>query len=198
MSEANQLQKIYEDPKLIAAIEKIRGLLTPGEAFQTYAAQERIHALFNRRIIVVATTGRLIFVFRGLFGGFRMVDVRWQDLKDAVISEGIFGSHLTAVRVKGQPIEARGLRKQQAQQLYVICQTQEQVWREKNRVREMEEMRAKSGGVHLGSGGMAAPAVAAPAVDPVAKLQKAKEMLDRGLISDVEYETIKAKVFAEM
>jgi hypothetical protein len=70
----------------------------------------------------------------------------------------------------------------------------EQEWREKRRVREMEEARAKSGGVYLGSG----QGAGSPAEDPVAKLSKAKQMLDQGLISEAEYETVKAKILSSM
>src|ERR1035441_570262 len=44
-----------------------------------------------------------------------------------------------------------GLRKDQAQGMYRICQQHDQVWREKRRIRELEELRAKSGGVQIGS-----------------------------------------------
>jgi membrane protease subunit (stomatin/prohibitin family) len=41
---------------------------------------------------------------------------------------------------------------------------------------------------------VAAPAAAAPAADdPVAKLTKAKQMLDAGLITQADYDTLKAK-----
>jgi membrane protease subunit (stomatin/prohibitin family) len=44
----------------------------------------------------------------------------------------------------------------------------------------------------LGVGGMQQP-VAPAADDPVAKLKKAKEMLDLGLITQDDYDTLKAK-----
>ena len=44
----------------------------------------------------------------------------------------------------------------------------------------------------MGVGGMQQP-VAPPADDPVAKLKKAKEMLDLGLISQADYDALKAK-----
>jgi hypothetical protein len=50
--------------------------------------------------------------------------------------------------------------------------------------------------VHLGA--PAASVAAAPAEDPVAKLAKAKQMLDQGLISEAEYDTLKAKILSSM
>jgi hypothetical protein len=61
-------------------------------------------------------------------------------------------------------------------------------------VRDMEEARAKSGGVYLGS----MEGAGSSAEDPVAKLAKAKQMLDQGLISEAEYESVKAKILASM
>ena len=89
-------------------------------------------------------------------------------------------------------MEFRGLRKDQAQAVYRICQTQDQAWREKRRVRELEELRARSGGIQVTS----APARRQPARsgDAVRRLQEAKQMLDARLITDAEYEAIKAKI----
>ena len=59
------------------------------EILQHWAIQERPYALLSRRSVVAGTSGRLIIIHRGLLGGFQMIDVRWQDLKDAKINEGI-------------------------------------------------------------------------------------------------------------
>jgi hypothetical protein len=91
-----------------------------------------------------------------------------------------------------------GLDKASAQAVYRICQAKEQSWREKRRIRELEELRAKSGGIQLG-GGVGMPiAGERTSTDPVERLAQAKEMLEKGLITDAEYEGMKAKVIAEM
>lgn len=143
---------------------------------------------------------------RSLFGGFRLHDVRWQDLKDVTLRVGLFGADLHVLSLKSNDLAIAGrttstltcdgLRKTQAQNVYRICQTHEQAWREKRRVRELEELRAKSGGIQLGSTpGVAAPVGASPGEDdPVVRLQRPKEMLQKGLITDAEYEAIKARV----
>ena len=87
-----------------------------------------------------------------------------------------------------------GLRKLQAQQVYTICQAQEQSWREKRRVRDLDELRAQSGGIQLGGQPGSALGLAASIPDPAERLRRAKEMLDTGLITDTEYESIKARV----
>jgi hypothetical protein len=169
--------------------------------------QRRLFALNHRRLVVCATSGRFIALSRGLFGGYVPTDVRWQDLEDASISAGIFGATLTITSLAtddmasrglvGRALRIPGLRKEQAQQVYTLCQAQEQAWREKRRVRDLDELRAQSGGVQIGggvAGGAAASLAAAAGGDPAERLRKAKEMLDGGLITDAEFESIKARV----
>jgi len=185
-----------------AALAQLQGLLVPGETLQTYAVQSRLFALSKRRVLVGATSGRLIAIFRGLIGGFRVTDLRWQDLKDVRLDVGIFGADLTVTVLDQSDLATaeraagallfHGLRKDQAQAGYRVCQAQEQAWREKRRVRDLEELRAKSGGLQVGAGGLGAPA--GGETDPVERLKSAKEMLINGLITDAEYEAIKAKV----
>ena len=93
-----------------------------------------------------------------------------------------------------------GLRKDEAQEVYRACQAQEQSWREKRRVRELEELRAKSGGISLGAGmsggGGGAPADGPQA--PAARLQRAQEMRLQGLLTDAEFEQVKARILADL
>jgi hypothetical protein len=197
-----------EDYRVQDALAQLRALLVPGETMGAYAVQRRMFALTHRRIIVCATSGRFIYLSRGIFGGYTPVDVRWQDLDDASVSAGIFGATLTITSLASDQIAARehagrrmtigGLRKEQAQQVYTLCQAQEQAWREKRRVRDLDELRAQSGGVQIGgpipgTSGTAAASLQATG-DPTERLRRAKQMLDDGLITDVEYESIKARV----
>jgi hypothetical protein len=195
-----------EDTRVGSGLRELNGLLVPGERLLAYAVQRRIFALMHRRVIIGATTGRFIGLSRGLIGGYTPVDVRWQDLKDVSIRAGIFGADLTISSLAtddfgshGHAAAGRqifsGLRKDQAQQVYKICQAQEQSWREKRRVRDLDELRAESGGVQFGgmpmAGGVAGPSAGG---DPTERLRRAKQMLDDGLITDTEYESIKARV----
>ena len=93
-----------------------------------------------------------------------------------------------------QMVQFEGLRKEQAQAVYRICQGQDQAWREKRRVRELEELRARSGGIQVSAGGLGQAGAAEG--DSVRRLQEAKQMLDAKLITDAEYEAIKARIFA--
>ena len=194
------------DPRLMRALEELKALLIPGETIEAYAVQRRLFALVHRRLLVAATTGRLIGIQRGIFGSFHPTSVRWQDLKEARVDIGALAANLT-IHFFGSPDLAiagneasrtfSGLRKKQAQAVYRVCQAQDQAWREKRRVRELEEMRARSGGIQLGgsSPGAGLASTANPGQDDtVARLEKAKAMLEKGLISDAEFEALKARI----
>ena len=84
-----------EDYRIAEALGQLRALLVPGETLQAYAVQRRLFALAQRRLVVAATSGRFIAFQRGLFGGYTLGDVRWQDLQDASLRAGIFGADLT-------------------------------------------------------------------------------------------------------
>ena len=193
----------------LPGLDVIHSLLIPGERLECHAIQRRLFALTHRRIVVGATSGRLIAVHRGLVSGFTVEDLRWQDLRDAQLKVGIFGAALTIsadqsndlAGAEGTPraYHFTGLRKDQAQEVYRACQFQEQSWREKRRVRELEELRAKSGGVHLGAGmSGVSPGGEDASRAPQARLQRAKEMFDQGLLTDAEYEQVKARILGEL
>ncbi len=181
----------------------LRSVLIPGETLAAWAIQRRAFALTHRRLLVAATSGRLVVLARKLLGGFDVATIRWQDLEEVTLHVGVISADL-AVRAGNatdlaslatpgsQRVEFQGLRKEQAQAVYRICQAQDQAWREKRRVRELEELRARSGGIQVLS------ATATPSVEgeseTVRRLREAKQLLDAKLITDAEYEAIKAKI----
>src|SRR5881392_3136313 len=188
-------------------LAELRSVLIPGETLEAWAIQRRIFALSHRRVLIAATSGRLVVLVRGLLGGFDVSTIRWQDLEEVTLRVGVIGADLALRAGKAtdlaslgaqgsQRVEFQGLRKEQAQAVYRICQAQDQAWREKRRIRELEELRAKSGGIQLGAaaGSASLPVDAGGAAnDPAARLQKAKEMFEKKLISDSEYESLKAR-----
>jgi len=188
------------EPDLRRAFEHLQAILIAGETLEAVAVQRRIYALAHRRLLIAATSGRLICIQRGLLGGYQVIDRRWQDLEGVHLNVGVLAADLsvqvgasTDLAVEGnrsaQRLEYTGLRKDGAQAVYRICQAQDQAWREKRRVRELEELRARSGGMQLNTAG-----AAGGGADAVSRLQQAKALLEARLISDSEYESIKAKI----
>jgi hypothetical protein len=197
------------EPGLAGALATLRGLLTAGESLEAWAVQHRLYALTHRRVCIAATSGRFISLNRRLLGGYESADIRWQDLKETKISAGILAADLTLIAQSSSDLNIgsevnrvwtfAGLRKDQAQAMYRICQQHDQVWREKRRIRELEELRAKSGGVQIGTGQSAyAGDAAAGESEPARRLRQAREMLDAKLISDSEFESIKAKIVSSL
>jgi hypothetical protein len=193
------------EPGLERALDHLRSILIPSETLEAWAIQRRIFALSHRRLLLAATSGRLILLTRKLLGGFDVSDIRWQDLEEVTLRVGVLGADLLVRAGRatdfasqggtGSRLEFKGLRKEQAQAVYRICQGQDQAWREKRRVRELEELRARSGGIQVTSGaGSYSPGSGSGTPDAVRRLQEAKQMLDGKLITDAEYEAIKAKI----
>jgi hypothetical protein len=189
-----------EEAGLTRPLAELRSVLIAGETLEAWAIQRRLFALTHRRLLIAATSGRLIVLARRLLGGFDVTTIRWQDLEEVTLSVGMLSADLALRAGKAtdlaslgaqgaQRVEFGGLRKVQAQAVYRICQSQDQAWREKRRVRELEELRARSGGIQVST----APGAAVES-DAVRRLKEAKEMLDAKLITDAEYEAIKAKI----
>lgn len=195
------------EPGTEAVLATLQGLLTSGETLEAWALQHRLFALTHRRACIAATSGRFISLQRRLLGGYDSADIRWQDLKETRISAGILAADLTLVAQSSSDLSMAsdtnrvwtfaGLLKDQAQAIYRICQQHDQVWREKRRIRELEELRAKSGGVQIGQGAYGGGDAGAE-TDPARRLRQAREMLDAKLISDSEFESIKAKIVSAL
>src|SRR5256884_5252843 len=148
-------------------LAELRSVLIPGETLEAWAIQRRIFALSHRRVLIAATSGRLVVLVRRLIAGFDVSTIRWQDLEEVTLRVGVIGADLALRAGKAtdlaslgaqgsQRVEFQGLRKEQAQAVYRICQAQDQAWREKRRIRELEELRARSGGIQVMSGAAAA------------------------------------------
>jgi hypothetical protein len=194
-----------DEPGLERPLAQLRSVLIPGETVEAWAIQMRPFALLHRRLLIAATSGRLIVLSRRLLGGFDVTTIRWQDLEEVTLHVGMLSADLAVRAGKAtdlaslgatgsQRAEFGGLRRDQAQAVYRICQSQDQAWREKRRVRELEELRARSGGIQVSSATLGVGAAADS--DAVQRLQEAKKMLDARLISDAEYEAIKARIIS--
>ena len=201
------------------AQKQLDSILIPGEVVEGKAVQVLVLALLglHRRRMIVATNNRCIYIIRGLFGGFTPVTRRWQDIDGVYFKVGVLSAWLpvtwrfqTDLASTGDQKgdlwnelinkASKGLRKAEAEGVYRICQAQEQAWREKRRLREIEELRAQSGGMLLGSSpsGVGVGLSSHNEDDPIARLAVAKQMLDRNLVSDSEYQSIKTQILSRV
>jgi hypothetical protein len=196
------------------ALHYLESVLTADEKLEAWAIQHRLFALRHRRLAVGATTGRFLAIARPLLGGFALTSLRWQDLKEVQIRVGVFAATLSLTALDQADLASgatgtrtllfEGLRKGDAEALYRICQAHDQAWREKRRIRDLEELRARAGGIQLGglaaAGGVSGGAGGAEgaAGDATSRLRNAKAMLDAGLISDAEYESLRARIISNV
>lgn len=185
------------------AAKIVQTTLMKDEQLVSQAIQHRVFALWSRRKTVAITNSRIIVITRGLIGGFKMSDIQWKDLKDAKLEqnvmESICGSNLQFqhFNMGAGWMGVDGIRSDVASEIYSRAQSEEQAWEEKRRVRAMEEVRAAAGGVVVHTGATQATAPAAPAGNRMMdEIQRAKTLLDDGIISDAEFQEMKSKILA--
>ena len=178
-------------------VVEVRTVLTENESI-LYVAHQAWTVVGQKYDAVAATNNRMIIFQRHRFRGFDFHDFLWEDVANVKINQNMLSSSLECTLTNGDAYQTSNLVKDQARTLYTICQQKEQEWRERRRVRKMEEERARAGGtqITLPEGGDVGAAV--PADDPVEKLAKAKEMFDKELISEAEYETLKANILQKL
>ena len=188
------------------AIEKLNSTLMASEQKLGEAIEHRICALLSRRLLIAATNSRIILLRRPLLGGFTMKDYQWKDVHDAALSENVlpnaFGSRLSvAIRRDGDGstedhLVIDGIERRAASVIYATAQEQEQAWEEKRRVRSMEEQRASSGGITVSGSPAALGGAGDGRGSALDELERAKNLLDAGAISDAEFNEIKSKILS--
>ena len=199
---------VFKDskPRSRKAIEKLDGTLMKDEKIIHKGIDKRAFALFSRRSVFAVTNSRIINLQRGLIGGYTMKDYQWKDLKLANISENVLpdicGSTLTFIFSQTSWIRVYPDLKT-ASDIYKVAQLQEQAWEEKRRIREMEETRAQAGGISIGNTATPSPTGSTSnndksisTLDIADELLKIKELLDKGILSDVEFQEMKSKILS--
>lgn len=200
MAEGNVPIRFSDESQQTEAVQamaaEVSKILTPNEEL-LYIAMQNATALALRKDAAVATSNRIIFYDAQLLGRANFIDFHWQDVAEVKMQQGMLSSGLQVEVIDGRQAGVGNLDKDQARRLYGICHQMEQEWREKRRIREMEEARARAGGIYVPPPSAPSPTATA-AEDPVEKLARAKAMLDQGLISETEYDTLKAKILSSM
>ena len=184
------------------ASDQLSSTLMSDEFIEAEAIQHRVFALWKRRAIIGITSSRILVVQRGIFGGFKMVDIQWKDLLNATIEQNVLpalcGSNLQFKHLNSQTaaVAVSGVESNVASVVYSKSQAQEQAWEEKRRVRRMEEVRAAAGGVVVHTGQTSSGATAPAGNRMLDEITQAKALLDAGTVSDAEFNEMKAKILA--
>ena len=178
-------------------IPKVRQLLTAGEEIVFTVAQKKPIVNITPDCIVL-TTKRFMFFKVKLLGQISFEDRVWRELHDAKIAEGILGATFSIQAADGKLFSLDYIPKVKARQLYRFAQDMEERSLEERRQRQLEDKRAGSGGIVLGSvPGFQQPQQVATE-HPLQKLTNLKQMLDAGLITAQEYESKKAEILSRM
>ena len=199
---------VFKDSKQRSrkAMEKLDGTLMKDENILHKGIDKRPFALFSRRSVFAVTNSRITNLQRGLIGGYKMRDYQWKDLEDTKISENVLpeicGSTLTFTFSQFPSIMVYPDLKT-ASDIYKVAQLQEQAWEEKRRIREMEETRAQAGGISIGNTATPSPTGSTSnndksmsTSDIADELLKIKELLDKGILSDAEFQEMKSKILS--
>ena len=195
-----------EDTRIQLAIEHLKSILIEGETLIAVSPQHRLFTifpfitgggnnfLFKRRDIIAVTSGRFIYMKRNLFGGYQLNDIRWQDVDNAVFYRGIFAADfkifkytstdLTINKMNSYFLNLIGYDIEKTQEVYKYVQKQEQEWREKRRIGTLPQGIASVSSVEKKS--------------VSERLSELKKMYEEQLISDSEYENLKAKIISEL
>ena len=191
-----------QDPKVVERVqERIQKILMSKEELLYIAVQNKPVVNISPDCIVL-TDKRFIIYQPTVIGRVSFEDYVWRELRDAKLHEGIMGATISVMTASDKKLSIDYLPKPQARQVYRIAQEQEERALEERRQRKIEESRAAAGGVVVQSayGTPTTPHAqnSAQQEDPVAILQKLKEMLDADLINSDEYETKKAEILSRM
>lgn len=170
---AEQKQKLLD-----RSVESARKIFTNNEKLLCAVVQQKLLFRWLPHSIIVTNKRVIRFIPRLFSETFE--DFLWKDLKNVHLSEKLFGCEIKFV-FENDTIVVNKLPKNQAKKLYILAQEREEEWVEKNRLRQMEEDRAISGGSDITIGAMNEQTTSR------AKLAELRNLLEDGLITQDEY-----------
>jgi len=187
-----------QDPAIVERVHaKVKELVTSQEEI-IYIAVQKKPVVNLTPDCVVLTNRRLILYKPKLLGQVDMQDFQWLNVFDCRVKEGMTGATLSFRIANGATLSVDYLPKSQARALYRFAQEMEERSIAQRRQMELENARAASGAMVMQPPAMPAATHAAPQDDPLATLQKLKQLLDAGLILQAEYDAKKAEILKRM
>lgn len=206
-----------QDPK---AVEKVLGklndMLTTSEEL-IYLAVQKKPAVNLLPDCIAVSNKRIFYCEPGNFGiTMNFKDISWKSIKEVSFKEELFGSKFICVPLHGENIITEYIPKVQARKLYQAAYEQLESFKEKARIKDLEERRPSASPVTVNAVSpetapieepqafMPPPApvftpapevhVEEPEDETTLKLRKLKTLYDKHLITQDEYEAKKADI----
>ncbi len=176
-------------------LQEVSQILVTDEIIGFIAVQQRKFAGLIPDAAVM--TNRRCIIYRPSLFKTKFEDGLWRDIQETALDESILAARLIFTFVDGRQVIIDDLPKDAARRAYAYAEEKEQEAAEIRRQRQMEEDRAKVGGVFVGQSIPPQPGM--PAADgSMAKLTQLKSLLDAHLITQEEYDKKKAQILSEM
>lgn len=203
-----------QDPKAVEkVIGKLNDLLTTGEEILYLAVQKK--PAVNLMPDSIAITNKRIFYCEpgnlGLTMNFK--DISWKNIKEVSFKEELFGSKFICVPQQGENIVTEFIPKVQARKLNQAANEQLEVYKDFLHQQKIEENRASASLINANIQHVAdvnpepikvtepiqiAEVVEEPEDETTLKLRKLKNLYDKHLITQDEYEAKKANILDSM
>lgn len=200
MQNIKQFLNENQDPKAVEKIlSKVTELLTKGEEVEYIAVQKKPAVNFSPDCIAL-TNKRVLFCHPKTFGlTMDFKDFLWKDVIDCHMKEGILGASFSVKSSRGFH-RLDYLPKAQARKLYRYGQEREEEMQEYRRERDLESARASAGGgIYVNPPQQQSEErTMKNGEDPMASLQKLKELHVNDLITNEEYENKKAEILTKL
>ena len=203
-----------QDPKTAEKVlGKLRDMLTSGEAIGYLAIQKKPAVTLIPDCIAV-TNKRLIFCIPGNLGlTTNFITFLWEDIKEVSFKEEFFGSKFIVVPQRGENMAVDYIPKIQARKLYQFCNEQLEKHKELERSRNFEEKQFTGAPTveedyasyteidekHIPYVSHSPEAAASEVEDELTlKLKRLKNLFEKQLITQEEYETKKADILSQL
>lgn len=213
-----------QDPKIIEKVYgKIRDMLTANESLNYIAVQKKPAVNLFPDSITVSNKRIFLGEFTKLGFATNFEIFAWKDIKDIAFKEEIFGSKVTVIPFTGENLTIDYIPKVQARKLYQLIKTaldenKQQKGSEKETIiiehkPVIQQAPVKSTEPSPTDPSLKKPVVGKDAHDPspaspltspveddevTRKLKKLKNLFDKQLISQAEYESKKADILKEL
>jgi hypothetical protein len=191
-----RIQRVDPEQDLVALqalVKNIEPILAEGEEILYVALPDRTPLSLEKDSIAV-TSSRIVLCNGQPVGRPRLTEFLWHEIDQVRLNGGILAAEIIIESVSGELAVMGGLDKSQARRLHSVCQQKQQEWHDNRRTSPIEVYSAKASDAQKTATGTT---TVTAEDDTVEKLEKIKLRLAQQLISEAEYEALKAKILAQ-